>query len=134
MNDFSSYLGFMVLHKKKSAHYFSPLVVHSKLIAWKGRNLSMAKHITSGPIMPFQPSFYRVQATTLPISICNEIEKICRDFVWGSDMDNWKIHLMSWDYHYLSSPNLIPLTKTISFSPLSGTGMAPNTLELSFER
>ncbi|XP_028246849.1 uncharacterized protein LOC114424196 [Glycine soja] len=46
-------------------------------------------------LLSFPP--YVLQATLISIATCNEIEKICRDFILCSDANNRKIHLMSWE-------------------------------------
>lgn len=48
MNDFKTYLGFMVLHKRKNNHRFTHLVdkVRKKLTNWKGFTLSSTSYIS----------------------------------------------------------------------------------------
>ncbi|GLT93612.1 hypothetical protein SLE2022_113960 [Rubroshorea leprosula] len=38
-----------------------------------------------------------MQASWLPSSIHNEIDRISRNFIWGSDESHRKLHLVSWD-------------------------------------
>jgi hypothetical protein len=38
-----------------------------------------------------------MQTTNIPTSICEEAEKICRDFIWGSTNQHRKCHLVSWE-------------------------------------
>lgn len=38
-----------------------------------------------------------MQTSKLPASVCDEVERLCRDFIWGSTPDARKNHLISWD-------------------------------------
>ena len=40
---------------------------------------------------------YIMQTTTIPFSICDRIDKICRDFIWNDSENRNKIHLVSWE-------------------------------------
>ncbi|KAK3231085.1 hypothetical protein Dsin_002966 [Dipteronia sinensis] len=40
---------------------------------------------------------YVMQSTKLPSEVCNNLEKINRDFLWGNTSDTKKIHLVNWD-------------------------------------
>ncbi|PKI34985.1 hypothetical protein CRG98_044616 [Punica granatum] len=33
----------------------------------------------------------------LPVYVCKEVERLCRDFVWGHSSEQGKVHLISWD-------------------------------------
>jgi hypothetical protein len=37
-----------------------------------------------------------MQTYNIPVSICDEAEKICRNFIWGSTVDQKKCHLVAW--------------------------------------
>lgn len=38
-----------------------------------------------------------MQTIQLPISICNKLDKLNTDFLWGHNEDKAKIHLVKWD-------------------------------------
>lgn len=40
---------------------------------------------------------YAMSCCQLPGSICEDIERICCDFLWGLKKDDKKMHLCSWD-------------------------------------
>ena len=40
---------------------------------------------------------YIMQTTKIPVSICNKIDKICRNFFWGGSDDKKKLHLVRWE-------------------------------------
>lgn len=42
-------------------------------------------------------SSYTMQSTKLPLAICDNIDKLNRQFIWGGSNDKHKIHLVKWD-------------------------------------
>lgn len=38
-----------------------------------------------------------MQTTWLPTSVRDEVEHLCRDFIWGSRSSHRKCHIVSWD-------------------------------------
>ncbi|KAL4338389.1 hypothetical protein AHAS_Ahas12G0205300 [Arachis hypogaea] len=40
---------------------------------------------------------YCMQTMKIPMTVCAKIDKLCRDFLWGSSEDDRKIHLLSWE-------------------------------------
>jgi hypothetical protein len=42
------------------------------------------------------PAYY-MQNVALPIRICTKLDKINRDFLWGSTDERKKMHMVSWD-------------------------------------
>jgi hypothetical protein len=38
-----------------------------------------------------------MQTHLIPLSICDEADKLCRNFIWGSTDEKRKCHLISWD-------------------------------------
>lgn len=41
--------------------------------------------------------YYVMHYSKVPASICDEIERMCRDLIWGSTTEVRKNHLISWD-------------------------------------
>ena len=39
---------------------------------------------------------FLMQTTVLPVSVCKEMEKICRDFLWHGNSSDKKLHLVNW--------------------------------------
>lgn len=37
-----------------------------------------------------------MQSTVLPSGTCDEIDKLCRNFIWGGDENHRTVHLISW--------------------------------------
>lgn len=40
---------------------------------------------------------YTMQTVLLPQSICDILDKLNRNFLWGSTDDKGKVHLVNWD-------------------------------------
>ncbi|KAL4307008.1 hypothetical protein AHAS_Ahas16G0235300 [Arachis hypogaea] len=38
-----------------------------------------------------------MQTMKIPTTICSKIDKICRDFLWGNNEEDRKVHLLNWD-------------------------------------
>ncbi|KAL4374816.1 hypothetical protein S245_017461 [Arachis hypogaea] len=72
------------------------------LQGWKQKCLSMAGRVTLAQSAISPVAYFSMQHNRIPISICNEIEKAQRAFIWGSDDSNRKAHLIGW--HTLCLP------------------------------
>lgn len=71
-----------------------------KLKGWKEGFLSQAgREILLKAIAQAIPS-YAMQCFNIPISILNDIEKICRSFFWGQKNNEKKIAWVSWEKLY----------------------------------
>lgn len=73
------------------------MVAMRKKVTWKVEKLSMAGRVTLCKAVLSALPIYTMQSTTLPKSICNEIEIICRKFIQGSTFGNRRIHLINWN-------------------------------------
>ena len=40
---------------------------------------------------------YIMQCHKLPVKVCEEVNKLVRDFLWGSTVDKKKMHLVGWN-------------------------------------
>lgn len=99
-NDLSSYLGVIIItcRNGKDAYAFIIDKVRSKLTGWKAKSLSFAGMITLAHSCIMSIPMYVMHSTSLPASICDEVEKLCRDFIWGSTFESIKCHLVSWEF------------------------------------
>ena len=64
--------------------------VQAKLSSWKAKLLSPAGRVILVPA-------YYMQNVTLPIRICSNLDKMNKDFLWGSTDERKKMHMISWD-------------------------------------
>ncbi|XP_059629767.1 uncharacterized protein LOC132272684 [Cornus florida] len=71
--------------------------VSGKINCWCTKMLSVAGKVelirsTINPIFLYWCSIY-----TVPVFVINQLQKMCRNFIWGSTDHSKKLHLMSWD-------------------------------------
>ena len=68
----------------------------SKLAGWKGKLLSLGgKEILIKAVAQAIPT-YTMSCFLLPKSLCNELEKMMRNFWWGQKNQELKIAWISW--------------------------------------
>jgi len=85
--DLGKYLGVPLLHQR--------VTKQSKLAGWKANSLSLAGKITLCKAVLSSVPLYPMQSTLIPKSICYDIEKLCRRFIWGQKDGRDKIHLVN---------------------------------------
>ncbi|KAF7833203.1 putative ribonuclease H protein At1g65750 family [Senna tora] len=86
-------------HAKVNSSTFLSILekVKRRLSMWKARNLTLRGRLTlSKAVIKAIPSFY-MQMSLLPKKVCNEIESLSRYFIWGSNFEKKKPHLLAWD-------------------------------------
>jgi len=93
------YLGMPILHEQSSKATYNFLLnkMDARLANWKSNMLSMAARHTLVSSVLSAMSSYAMQTVPLPLSTCDEIDKRCRNLIWGSSSTNRKPHLVSWD-------------------------------------
>lgn len=93
------YLGMPLIHGKVKKDTFKHIVdrVEGKLTAWKTKLMSLAGRLTLINLVTSTIPTYSMQMCHLPMSICDKLDKINRNFLWGHGMDDKKNHLISWD-------------------------------------
>ena len=59
--------------------------------------LSIAGSVALIEVVTSRIPNYTMMTTALPINICDKIDKMNRNFLWG-DIEGWKrVHLVNWD-------------------------------------
>lgn len=91
------YLGAPLLHQMISKDSVSFILdkMRRKLASWKANSLSLAGRITLAQSCLSGMPNYIMQTTALPVSVCEAVESICRNFIWGSSDSSRKRHLIS---------------------------------------
>ena len=95
----SKYLGFPIKHKGAARNRVNFVVerVLNKLSGWKAKFLSFAgRSVLVKSVMSAIPN-YVMQGEALPMHLCEKLDKINRDFLWGSTRDKKKLHLVGWN-------------------------------------
>ncbi|CAN1120273.1 Putative ribonuclease H protein At1g65750 [Linum perenne] len=98
MSNLGRYLGVPILHGRVTKHTFKFILDHldNKLAGWKANNLSLAGRVTlASSVLSSIPS-YVMQTAFLPVSLCDQIDKKIRSFIWGSTDASRKIHNVNW--------------------------------------
>lgn len=98
-SDLGKYLGVPLLHGRAGVICYKYIVekVQKKLSAWKAKTLSLAGRIELVRSVLLSIPYYTMQATMIPVTVCNSIEQLCRNFIWGSSQSERKVHLISWN-------------------------------------
>lgn len=92
------YLGAQISQGRSTIQRFKNIVdkVQSRLCEWKKQCLSLAGRITlAGSVLGSLASF-NMQHEKIPKSICYDIEKAQRQFIWGGASNQGKVHLINW--------------------------------------
>ena len=92
------YLGFPLKLPGSSTQDFNFVLdrVQSKLLGWKSKLLSMAgRVILSQYVISAIPS-YVMQGCVLPNRVLNGIDRVNRNFLWGSTEEAKRMHMVNW--------------------------------------
>lgn len=97
--DLGKYLGALMIHQRISKHSFSFILdkIRKKLSDWKAKTLSFVGRVTLDQASLLNIPGYVLQSYLIPVFVCDEAEKICRDFIWSSTTDKKKSHLVAWE-------------------------------------
>ena len=92
-------LGVPIIHGRVTKQTYSEVLekVQSRLSGWKAKNLSLAGRVTLRNSVTSSLPLYTMKSTKLPLAICENIEKLNRQFLWGGSNEKHKIHLVKWD-------------------------------------
>ncbi|GLT30109.1 hypothetical protein SLA2020_049290 [Shorea laevis] len=96
--DLGVYLGVPIIHKKLGPSTYKYIIekIQLKLAGWKQNLLSMAgRRVMIQSVTSSIPT-YTMQTVLLPSSTCAAIDTLNRKFLWGSDLQSNKPHLVSW--------------------------------------
>ena len=92
------YLGFPLWHKGANRRQYNFVVerVMNKLSGWKAKFLSFAgRAVLIKSVMSAIPN-HIMQGVALPTHICDKLDKVNWDFLWGSTSEKRKLHLVGW--------------------------------------
>ena len=71
--------------------------IEGRLEGWKSKNLTLVVRIILAKFVLTATPSYSMQSTLLPVSLCNNIDKRVRNFLWGSSHEKRRIHVANWD-------------------------------------
>ncbi|CAN1127155.1 Putative ribonuclease H protein At1g65750 [Linum perenne] len=97
--DLGRYLGVPILHGRVTKHTYDYLLdrLDSRLAGWKADNLSLAGRVSLASSVLNSLPCYVMQTASLPLSLCDKIDRKIRNFIWGSSNGVRKIHNVNWD-------------------------------------
>ena len=92
------YLGFPIKHPGSSSQDFNFVMerVQNKLQGWKTNLLSMAGRVVIAQSVLSAIPAYMMQECMLLTRILNNLDKVSKNFVWGSTEDHEKPHMVGW--------------------------------------
>ena len=91
-------LGFPLNHRGTARNRYNFIVerVISKLSGWKAKFLSFAgRTMLIKSVMAAIPN-HVMQGVALRSHLCEKLDKINRDFLWGSSTEKKRLHLVAW--------------------------------------
>ncbi|GMI86289.1 hypothetical protein HRI_002298200 [Hibiscus trionum] len=99
VENLGKYLGVPVIHKRVTRADYSFIIdkLRSRLSGWVAKTLSLAGRATLAKSVLSSIYVYFMQSTLLPKGVCDDIEKIVRQFVWGNSTFDRKISLVNWE-------------------------------------
>ncbi|XP_050386206.1 uncharacterized protein LOC126802601 [Argentina anserina] len=98
-NDLGKYLGMPLIHERVNHHTYAGIYdkFQSRLSSWKSKTLSMAGRLVLIQSVSSAIPNYAMQTARFPVSLCDKLDKLNRDFLWGDTEDKKKIHLVNWE-------------------------------------
>lgn len=98
-SNLGKYLGFPILHNWRRRNDFQFVVesVQSKLAGWKSKCLSPTGRLVLLKVAVSPMPKYFMQCCKLPARVCDDVDRIVRDFLCRSTSDKKKIHLVGWN-------------------------------------
>lgn len=97
-NDLGKYLGMPMIHSRITKYTYANLIdkVQNRLASWKSNHLSMVGRLTLIQSVTSSVPIYAMQTAKLPSSMCNSLDKLNMNFLWGDTNDKKKVHLLCW--------------------------------------
>ncbi len=94
--DFGRYLGIPLKLNDRNTRDSNFIVerVQAKLTSWKAKLLSpVGRMVLIQSVTSAIPAYY-MQTTALPSSVCNKLDRLNMNFLWGSSEEKRKMHMV----------------------------------------
>lgn len=97
--DLGMYLGMPTTTSRVTRETFAHICekIDRKLAGWKTKYLSLAGRITLAKSTLTTMANYSMQSAKLPRTVCDDVDKRVRRFLWGGTEEKRAIHLISWE-------------------------------------
>ncbi|KAK0580349.1 hypothetical protein LWI29_000920 [Acer saccharum] len=98
-SNLGNYLGVPLIHSRITKSTYKEILEKSqqRLASWKSASLSFAGRCTLIKAVASALPIYAMQSIKIPTEMCAKLDKLNRDFLWGNNAENKKIHLVKWD-------------------------------------
>lgn len=98
-NDLGVYLGISLVQGRKTRQSYDGLLarIRGRLQKWKANSLNLAGRFTLAKSVLATIPLYTMQSQLLPRGVCDDIDKIVRNFIWNGCSEGRKIHLLCWE-------------------------------------
>ena len=98
VENLGKYLGFPMLYGRVSTNDFQFIIdkARQKLSGWNAKLLTMAARVTLAKAVLVAIPNYFMQIVMVPVSICKEIERLVRRFIWGGSDEQRNTPLVGW--------------------------------------
>ena len=93
------YLGTPCITSRAHSGIFSSILdrLGGRLEGWMTKYLSLAVRTVLAQSTLNSIPLYIMQSAILLINLCNKIDRLVRDFLWGSSNDRKHVYLLNWD-------------------------------------
>ena len=78
--------------------------MRSRLSGWKGKLLNKAGRLTLSKAVLSVMSVYNMQSVWMPVSTCDDIDKLIRNFIWNKG-ENRGVNLVNWSNNKKKKPS-----------------------------
>lgn len=87
-----------MLHQGRNGDAFNFVIekIQNNLAGWKSKLLSKAGKLVLIKLAASLITDYYIQCHSLFIKVCNTIDKLIRDFLWGTTEEKRKHHMVNW--------------------------------------
>lgn len=98
-NDLGKYLGIPLFHSRVNKNHFNQIIekVQRTLSGWSSNTLMLAGRVTLAQSVTTTIPSYTMQTMKLPASVCEHLDRLNKNFIWGDTPDRKKLHLVKWD-------------------------------------
>ncbi|XP_050238477.2 uncharacterized protein LOC126687968 [Mercurialis annua] len=98
-HDLGKYLGVPLLHSRVTKETYAFIVnkIKHKLSGWNSSLLSLAGRLSLAKSVLMSIPGYAMQTTSLPNGLCDQIDRLVRNFVWGNHNGSHKPSLVNWE-------------------------------------
>lgn len=96
-SNLGKYLGFPIITHDRVGNAYNFIVnkIQNKLTGWKLKLLSKAGKLVLANTSAAPVAEYCMQCQSLPVKVCDQVDKLIRDFLWSSTKERRKLHLVN---------------------------------------